>query len=78
MAAPTMSLPERIGGPLNWDYRYCWLRDASMTVAAAFGLGYHEEGEAFIEWLLHSTGLKQPEMMVMYTLYGRPAPKEWE
>jgi GH15 family glucan-1,4-alpha-glucosidase len=78
VAAATTSLPERIGGPLNWDYRYCWLRDASMTVTAAFGLGYHDEAEDFIEWLLHSTTLKQPELLVMYTLYGRPVPKERE
>ena len=76
VAAPTMSLPETIGGPLNWDYRYCWLRDASMTVTALFGLGYHDEAEAFIEWLLHSTNLTQPRLLVMYTVYGRMPPKE--
>ena len=78
VAAPTMSLPETLGGALNWDYRYCWLRDASMTVTAMFGLGYHDEAEAFIEWLLHSTSLKQPQLRVMYTLYGRATPKEWD
>jgi GH15 family glucan-1,4-alpha-glucosidase len=78
VAAPTTSLPERIGGSLNWDYRYCWLRDASMTVAALFGLGYHDEAEAFIEWLLHSTNARHPRLNVMYTLYGRVTPKEWE
>jgi GH15 family glucan-1,4-alpha-glucosidase len=78
IAAPTTSLPEAIGGPLNWDYRYCWLRDASMTVAALFGLGYHDEAEAFIEWLLHSTTISEPRLMVMYTLYGRQVSKERE
>jgi len=76
VAAPTSSLPERIGGNLNWDYRYCWLRDASMTVTALFGLGYHEEAEAFIEWLLHSTRLTQPRLSVMYSVYGRQAQSE--
>jgi GH15 family glucan-1,4-alpha-glucosidase len=76
VAAPTTSLPERVGGDLNWDYRYCWLRDASMTVTAMFGLGYHDEAEAFIEWLLHSTNLTQPRLLVMYTVYGKRAHKE--
>ena len=76
VASPTTSLPERIGGDLNWDYRYCWLRDASMTVTALFGLGYHDEAEAFIEWLLHSTNLTQPQLLVMYTVYGKRAHKE--
>jgi len=76
VAAPTTSLPERVGGDLNWDYRYCWLRDASMTVAALFGLGYHDEAEAFIEWLLHSTNLTQPRLLAMYSLYGRRVRKE--
>lgn len=78
VAAPTASLPERIGGDLNWDYRYCWLRDASMTVTALFGLGYHDEAEAFIEWLLHSTNLTQPRLAVMYSVYGKHAHKEGE
>jgi GH15 family glucan-1,4-alpha-glucosidase len=78
VAAPTTSLPERIGGNLNWDYRYCWLRDTSMTVEALFGLGYHDEAEAFIEWLLHSTNLTQPRLLAMYTVYGKRAHKERE
>lgn len=78
VAAPTSSLPERIGGNLNWDYRYCWLRDASMTVTALFGLGYHDEAEAFIEWLLHSTHLTQPRLLVMYGVYGKPIHRERE
>jgi GH15 family glucan-1,4-alpha-glucosidase len=78
VASPTTSLPERPGGNLNWDYRYCWLRDASMTVGALFGLGYHDEAEAFIEWLLHSTNLTQPRLLAMYTVYGKPAHHERE
>lgn len=70
VAAPTTSLPERIGGELNWDYRFCWLRDASLTVRALFGLGFREEAETFVSWLLHSTRLTRPELAVLYDIYG--------
>lgn len=69
-AALTTSLPQRIGGDLNWDYRFCWLRDAAFTVRALFGLGYLEEAEAFVSWLLHSTRLSLPELRVLYDVYG--------
>jgi GH15 family glucan-1,4-alpha-glucosidase len=71
VAAPTTSLPERIGGDLNWDYRFCWLRDASFTVRALFGLGCREEAEAFVSWLLHATRLTRPELYVLYDVHGR-------
>jgi GH15 family glucan-1,4-alpha-glucosidase len=61
VAAPTTSLPERIGGDLNWDYRFCWLRDAAFTVRALFALGCPTEARAFVDWLLHATRLTQPE-----------------
>lgn len=70
VAAPTTSLPERIGGDLNWDYRFCWLRDASLTARALFGLGCIDEAEAFISWLLHSTRLTRPKLRVLYDIYG--------
>ncbi len=70
VAAPTTSLPERIGGESNWDYRYCWLRDAALTVRALAGLGYREEAEAFVSWLLHSTRLTRPEVRPLYTVFG--------
>jgi GH15 family glucan-1,4-alpha-glucosidase len=76
LAAPTTSLPERIGDALNWDYRYCWLRDASLTVRALLGLGYIEEAEGFLTWLLHSTRLTQPELEILYTVFGQRAPRE--
>lgn len=71
VAAPTTSLPERLGGDLNWDYRYCWLRDAAFTVRALLGLNYSEEAEAFVSWMLHSTRLTRPEVRVLYDVYGR-------
>jgi GH15 family glucan-1,4-alpha-glucosidase len=70
VAAPTTSLPEQLGGMRNWDYRYCWLRDASLTLQALFDLGYPEEAEAFMSWLLHTTRITRPELQVLYTVFG--------
>ena len=70
VAAPTTSLPERLGGGLNWDYRYCWLRDASLTSHAFFRLGFEAEAVAFTQWMTHATTLTYPELQVMYTLHG--------
>jgi GH15 family glucan-1,4-alpha-glucosidase len=75
VAAPTTSLPERVGGDLNWDYRYCWLRDAALTVRALVALGLREEADAFVGWLLHTTRLSRPELRVLYDVYGN-APEE--
>jgi GH15 family glucan-1,4-alpha-glucosidase len=76
LAAPTTSLPEQLGGGLNWDYRFCWLRDAALTMRALFGLGFVAEAEAFLSWLLHSTRLTQPELRILYDVYGnKPAPE---
>ncbi|MGH9636372.1 MAG: glycoside hydrolase family 15 protein, partial [Candidatus Angelobacter sp.] len=77
-AAVTTSLPERIGGSLNWDYRYCWLRDASLTVRSLLGLGYMEETESFMTWMLHATRLTQPRLRVLYNVFGGIAPREKE
>jgi GH15 family glucan-1,4-alpha-glucosidase len=76
VAAATTSLPERPGGGLNWDYRYCWLRDAAFTVRALLGLGFDEEAEAFVSWTLHSTRLTQPELRVLYDVHGRTPARE--
>jgi GH15 family glucan-1,4-alpha-glucosidase len=70
VAAPTTSLPEIPGGSSNWDYRYCWLRDASFTVRAMFDLGYREEAQAFLAWLLHATRLTWPELQILYDVFG--------
>jgi GH15 family glucan-1,4-alpha-glucosidase len=76
VAAATTSLPERLHDSLNWDYRFCWLRDASLTVRALLGLGYADEVESFVSWLLYSTRLTQPELRVLYDPFGRMAPRE--
>ena len=55
LAAATTSLPEAIGGARNWDYRFCWLRDAATTLRAFTGIGFRHEGRAYLDWLLHST-----------------------
>lgn len=78
VAAPTTSLPERVGGDLNWDYRFCWLRDAAFTARALFGLAYTEEAAAFCSWLLHATRLTRPELRVLYDVFGENIPKERE
>jgi len=70
VAAPTTSLPESIGGVRNWDYRYCWLRDASLTLRALLDLGFTVEAESFLSWLLHATRLTQPKLQILYDVYG--------
>jgi GH15 family glucan-1,4-alpha-glucosidase len=78
IAAPTTSLPESIGGPRNWDYRYCWLRDASWTLDAFFDLGYQEEGKAFLSWLLYATRLRHPRLGVLHDVHGESRIAEHE
>ena len=74
VAAATTSLPEVIGGERNWDYRYCWLRDATYTMRALLDLGYQEEGRAFLGWLLYATNLTWPRLQVP-GLPARPGPR---
>ena len=78
VAAPTTSLPEELGGVRNWDYRYCWLRDASLTLQALFDLGFRAEAESFLGWLIHTTRISWPELRILYDVYGRPDIKETE
>jgi GH15 family glucan-1,4-alpha-glucosidase len=69
-AAPTTSLPERIGGDRNYDYRYCWVRDSAFTMDAFLELGCAREARAFLSWLMHASQLTHPELRVLYTLHG--------
>src|SRR5438874_6804694 len=70
VAAPTMSLPEWIGGVRNWDYRYCWLRDSTFTLYSLLTAGYLEEAKAWREWLLRAAAGKPSEIQIMYGLAG--------
>jgi GH15 family glucan-1,4-alpha-glucosidase len=70
IAAPTTSLPEEIGGNRNWDYRYCWLRDAAFTTKALVELGFEEEASAYLNWIRHATQLTHPKLQVVYSVYG--------
>jgi GH15 family glucan-1,4-alpha-glucosidase len=78
VAAPTTSLPEQLGGSRNWDYRYCWLRDATLTLLALMNCGYYEEAQAWTEWLLRATAGGPPQMQIMYGLAGERRLTEWE
>jgi len=70
IAGPSTSLPGRIGGVRNWDYRYCWIRDAALTLRAFIDLGFIAEGEAFLGWMLHATRRTWPNLRVAYDVYG--------
>jgi GH15 family glucan-1,4-alpha-glucosidase len=70
VAAPTTSLPERIRAERNWDYRYCWLRDAGFTLESLLSVGYHDEANAWEQWLLQSIGSDVRQMQIMYGMRG--------
>jgi GH15 family glucan-1,4-alpha-glucosidase len=70
VAAPTTSLPEVIGGVRNWDYRYCWLRDASLTLMAMLQAGYRTEAAAWEEWLLRAVAGSPDDVQIMYGIAG--------
>ena len=69
-AAPTTSLPEEVGGVRNWDYRYTWLRDASLILYALQSIGYHDEADAFFEWLERLCLRCREHLQIMYTVRG--------
>ena len=76
VAAPTTSLPERVGGPLNWDYRFTWLRDSTFTLMALLSLGFHEEANRFFRFL-HDT-VPERGLRVLYTIHGEVPKTEFE
>ncbi len=78
VAAPTTSLPEAIGGVRNWDYRYCWLRDATLTLFALMNAGYYEEAQAWRMWLERAVAGDASKLRIMYGLAGERRLEEWE
>src|SRR3954462_13375677 len=70
VAAATTSLPECIGGVRNWDYRFCWLRDATFTLYALMGCGYTEEAAAWRSWLLRAVAGDPSQLQIMYGAAG--------
>jgi len=70
VAAPTTSLPERVGGPRNWDYRFCWLRDATLTLLAMLTAGYKDEADRWRDWLLRAVAGDPADIQIMYGLGG--------
>ena len=78
VAAPTTSLPEKLGGARNWDYRFCWLRDATFTLLALINSGYTEEASAWHQWLLRAAAGSPVNMQIMYGIMGQRRLLEWE
>jgi GH15 family glucan-1,4-alpha-glucosidase len=78
VAAPTTSLPEKLGGSRNWDYRFCWLRDATFTLLALMNSGYTEEASAWHNWLLRAAAGAPDNMQIMYGIMGQRRLLEWE
>src|SRR3984893_1681038 len=70
VAAATTSLPERLGGVRNWDYRYCWLRDATFTLLVLMNLGYYEEAQAWRDWLVRAVAGSPSQAQIMYGVGG--------
>ncbi|MBY5454141.1 glycoside hydrolase family 15 protein [Rhizobium leguminosarum] len=70
VAAPTTSLPEKIGGTRNWDYRYCWLRDSALTLYALLNSGYRDEAEDWRQWLLRAVAGSPDQLQIMYGIAG--------
>jgi len=78
IAAATTSPPEVIGGERNWDYRFCWIRDAAFTTKAFLAIGLEQEAEAFVSWLMHATHETAPRLDPLYTLHGNARVPERE
>lgn len=78
VAAPTTSLPEKLGGARNWDYRFCWLRDATYTLLALMNNGYRSEARDWHHWLLRSVAGSPSDLQIMYSITGKRRLLEWE
>ncbi|MER7929055.1 glycoside hydrolase family 15 protein [Streptomyces sp. NPDC096057] len=78
VAAATTSLPEEMGGVRNWDYRYCWLRDSTLTLGALVSAGYHKEAEAWRDWLLRAVAGDPADLQIMYGVAGERRLPEFE
>ena len=78
VAAATTSLPEQLAGPRNWDYRFCWLRDATFTLLALMNAGYYEEAKVWRAWLLRTVAGDPSQVQIMYGLAGEHRLTEWE
>jgi len=77
-AAPTTSLPECAGGERNWDYRFCWLRDATLTLLSLMNAGYYEEAHMWRDWLLRAAAGAPQQLQIMYGLRGERRLTEWQ
>jgi GH15 family glucan-1,4-alpha-glucosidase len=78
VAAATTSLPEQLGGSRNWDYRFCWIRDATLTLTALMGAGYYAEAKAWRDWLHRSLAGTPDDLQIMYGIAGERRLAEWE
>jgi len=78
VAAPTTSLPEQFGGARNWDYRFCWLRDATLTLFTLLNAGFHNAAQAWNEWLLRAIAGSPDQLQIMYGIAGERRMIEWE
>ena len=78
VAAPTTSLPETLGGSRNWDYRFCWLRDATLSLLALMEAGYYDEAGAWRDWLLRAVAGVPAQAQIMYGITGEHRLPEWE
>jgi GH15 family glucan-1,4-alpha-glucosidase len=78
VAAATTSLPEQLGGTRNWDYRFCWIRDATLTLTALMGAGYYAEAKSWRDWLHRSVAGTPDDLQIMYGIAGERRLAEWE
>src|SRR6202011_6280263 len=70
VAAPTTSLPEQLGGSRNWDYRFCWLRDATFTLLATMNAGYYDEAQAWRDWLVRAVAGSPQQGQILFGIAG--------